>query len=288
MLNSNYYRISNTCLVMLIMVLLIEGFDYSFGWRLNVMFPEIYFFTFGRADEGWNPLIWHESGLIEILQEILLLTTISLLIILIIQLFKIKQKRNYRLLKFFIFIEILGLFYFFMEEISWGQHLLEYGTPQIFLNKESFLYNHQKEFNLHNTSNLFNEIPRTITLIWCSLSIFFIKKFKINENSALHMFTRPNFKLLFISILLLFFVIPDLVISKLDLIDYSKLHIRDGGGSIIYNFDMMLRIVFSFNFIRLSELQELIIIYYFFWHSFFLKETLNNKNNKSDLAKKKL
>jgi hypothetical protein len=102
------------------------------------------------------------------------------------------------------------------------------------------------------------------------------------------MFTRPNFKLLFISILLLFFVIPDLVISKLDLIDYSKLHIRDGGGSIIYNFDMMLRIVFSFNFIRLSELQELIIIYYFFWHSFFLKETLNNKNNKSDLAKKKL
>jgi hypothetical protein len=75
------------------MVILIEGFDYSFGWRLNVMFPEIYFFTFGSADEGWNPLIWNESGLIEILQEILLLTTISLLIILIIQLFKIKQKK---------------------------------------------------------------------------------------------------------------------------------------------------------------------------------------------------
>ena len=241
------------------------------------MFPEIYFFTFGSADEGWNPLIWNESGLIEILQEILLLTTISLLIILIIQLFKIKQKKNYRVLKFFILIEILGLFYFFMEEISWGQHLLEYGTPQIFLNKESLLYNYQKEFNLHNTSNLFNEVPRTITLIWCSLSIFFIKKLKISENSALYKFTRPNFKLLFISILLIFLVIPDLIVSKLGLIDHSELHIRDGKGSIIYNFDMMLRIVFSLNFIRLSELQELIIIYYFFWHSFFLKEILNNE-----------
>ena len=277
MFNLNFYKISNSCLVVFIMVILIEGFDYTFGWRLNVMFPEIYFFTFGRADEGWNPLIWHEGGLIEILQEMLLLTTISLLIILIIQVFKIKQKKNYRVLKFFILIEILGLFYFFMEEISWGQHLLEYGTPQVFLNKESLLYNHQKEFNLHNTSNLFNEVPRTITLIWCSLSIFFIKKLKISENSALYTFTRPNFKLLFISILLIFLVIPDLIVSKLGLIDYSELHVRDGKGSIIYNFDMMLRIVFSLNFIRLSELQELIIIYYFFWHSFFLKEILNNE-----------
>jgi len=33
----------------------------------------------------------------------------------------------------------------------------------------------------------------------------------------------------------------------------------------------MLKIILSFNFFRLSELQELLFTYYFVWHSIFLR-----------------
>ena len=35
--------------------------------------------------------------------------------------------------------------------------------------------NHQNETNLHNTSSVFNELPRNLLLIWCSLSFIFVK-----------------------------------------------------------------------------------------------------------------
>ena len=72
-------------------------------------------------------------------------------------------------------VNILGISYIFFEEISYGQHIFNYKSPDIFLNKEGFLYNKQGEFNIHNISNLFNEIPRTLILIWCCLSIPIIR-----------------------------------------------------------------------------------------------------------------
>ena len=265
------YKISNTILLLFILLLLIQSFDQSFGWGLNLKHPNIYFFTFGTIDEGWNSTIWNENGVVETIQIILLLFAIFILLSFF---FLKKNIFDSQLIKSFIILEIIGLSYFFFEEISWGQHFLNFDTSSIFLDKESFLYNHQGEINLHNTSRLFNEFPRILVIIWCSLSIFLIQILNLNIKSNLKKIVIPSKKLIIISFLILMFVFPDLIVSKLNMIDHHKLHIYENGGFKEFNFSMMLKIILSFNFFRLSELQELLFAYYFVWHSIFLKNLL--------------
>jgi hypothetical protein len=59
----------------------------------------------------------------------------------------------------------LASFYFAGEEISWGQHLFHWETPEVFreLNK-------QQEMNLHNTSSWFNQKPRALVELWIIFS----------------------------------------------------------------------------------------------------------------------
>jgi len=51
----------------------------------------------------------------------------------------------------------LAALYFAGEEASWGQHWLGYGTPQAVAR-----INEQGEFNIHNISSLFNNVPRQL------------------------------------------------------------------------------------------------------------------------------
>ena len=232
---NNLYKNSNVILIVFIIFLLAEAFDQSFGWGLNKIYPEIYFMTFGTKNEGWNEFIWFENGLIETIQITILLTTIFILL----NLYFLKKKFfESALIKRFVIIEIFGLSYFFFEEISWGQHFINFDTFEFFLDKHNFFYNHQGEMNLHNTSRIFNEFPRIFVMIWCSLSIF---------------------------------IIPDLILTKLGIIDFSKLHVIENEIFKGFNLGTMLSVIFSFNFFRLSELQELLFAYYFLWHSLFLR-----------------
>jgi len=264
------YKISNIILILFILSLLAQAFDQSFGWGLNKMYPDIYFSTFGTKTEGWSTLIWFENGIVEIIQIILLFVTINILLSFFFQ----KKIFNSQIFKNFIILEIIGLTYFFLEEISWGQQFFNFETFKIFLNEESILYNHQGETNLHNTSRLFNEFPRILVILWCSLSILIIQYFNLNLKSDLKKIVIPNKKLIFISLLILLFIIPDLIMSKLNMIDHSKLHIYEDGSFKAFNFSMMFKIILSFNFLRLSELQELLFSYYFLWHTIFLKDLL--------------
>tara|TARA_B100001248_G_scaffold215100_1_gene169805 strand:+ start:183 stop:1019 length:837 start_codon:yes stop_codon:yes gene_type:complete len=268
------YKNSNIILVTFIVFLLVQAFDQSFGWAMNKLYPEVYFTTFGTKTAGWSVLIWFENGLIETLQIIILLATIFTLLNLYLS--KKKFFKN-GLIKGFIIIEILGLSYFFFEEISWGQHLFNFDTPNIFLNKSNFLFNHQKEMNLHNTSRIFNEFPRILVIIWCSLSIIILKYSKLTNPKELTSIIMPNKKLIFISFLLLIFILPDLILTKLGMVDFSKLYITENGVLKGFNISAILTIIFSFNFFRLSELQELLFAYYFMWHSLFLRELYFNR-----------
>ena len=81
----------------------------------------------------------------------------------------------------------------------------------------------------------------------------------------------PNIKLIFISYLLLVFILPDLILTKLGMVNHSKLHIFEGGDFKGFDLSVMSKIILSFNFFRLSELQELLFTYYFLWHTFFLR-----------------
>jgi hypothetical protein len=133
-------------------------------------------------------------------------------------LIKLKNK-NYPAIKIFLILEILGLSYFFLEEISYGQHIIKYNTPEFFMN-----LNNQKEFNLHNISNLFNELPKSLVYIWCGLAIPFVKVFKPKIKKIYSIIINPNNKLIKISVILIIFTLPNLIVSKFDLIQYNLLH----------------------------------------------------------------
>ncbi len=264
----NVYKYSNVILILFIVCLLIQGFDQSFGWGLNKIYPKIYFVTYGTKSEGWNEFIWFENGLVETLQIIIL--TITILALLNFYVLK-REYINSQLIKKFIIIEILGLSYFLFEEISWGQQMLNFDTFKIFLDEDNFFYNHQGETNLHNTSRIFNELPRFLVIIWCSLSIIILRFFKLKKVYKFSTIIMPNIRLIFISYLLLVFILPDLILTKLEMVNHSKLHIFEGGDFKGFDLSVMSKIILSFNFFRLSELQELLFTYYFLWHTFFLR-----------------
>ncbi len=266
------YKYSNIIFVLFIFFLIIQAFDQSFGSGMHKIYPEIYFKTFSNTNNpGWNVFIWFENGLIETLQVIILSVTILILLN-----FYLKKKKylNSFLLKRFIIIEIFGLSYLLLEEISWGQHFINFETLEFFLDKNNFFYNHQGEMNLHNTSRIFNEFPRVLVMIWCSLSIIILQIIKLRNKKELVQIIMPNKKLIFISYLILLFCVPDLILTKLGMVNHSELAIMDGDVLIGYNFSVMFKIILSFNFFRLSELQELLFIYYFMWHSFFLIQAI--------------
>lgn len=267
-LNINLKKL-NLIFFIILIIFLIYSFDYSLGWGMNLMFPNIYFFTFGTGNSGYQSFIWNESGLIENFQVIILFIALLNLIFLYF-----KKKNIPNLFRYFIIINMIGIFYILLEEISWGQHFFDYKSPNVVLNKDSILYNKQGEFNIHNISNIFNEIPRTLILIWCSLSIPILRLINYTKNENLNLIIEPNKKLINLSYLILFISLPDLIINKFDLIDNSKLFIFNGNEFIKYDTYQLILSVLTFNFIRFSELQELLIFYYFLAHTIFFKNTI--------------
>lgn len=262
-------KYSNIILILFIFFLIIQGFDQSYGWDMHKLYPEIYFMTFStETNPGWNVFIWFEGGLIETLQVIIL--SITILILLNFYLLK-KNYLDSSLLKKFIIIEIFGLSYLLFEEVSWGQHILSFETLNIFLDKNNFFYNHQGEMNFHNTSKIFNEIPRTLVLIWCSLSIIILQFTKLKDKKELVTIIMPNKKLISISILIIILCLPDLILTKLGMVNHSEVAIMENNVIKGYNLRAMFNVILSLNFFRLSELHELLFVYYFMWHSLFLR-----------------
>ena len=257
--------------LILISFLLIEGFIsffyYKISWYLD--------FIRWQYKSEIQTLIWEENGLVENLQILLLFFAIVNYIIFL------KKKEIYNTSKFFIYfiyLYFLGLIYFFLEEISWGQQFFNWQSPEFFLN-----LNNQKETNIHNISNLFNELPRGLLLIWCGLSFYITRKFQKYENfKNINLFAYPNRNLKKYSYLIIIFVIPDLIFDKLNLYQGYP-HSRPGEWLLthpvefIRNYEVMT--LFTFNFIKLSEFHELLFAIYILNHSFFIKNLKFIKNS---------
>tara|TARA_B100000787_G_scaffold146337_1_gene116893 strand:- start:470 stop:1237 length:768 start_codon:yes stop_codon:yes gene_type:complete len=204
---------------------------------------------------------WNESGFIENLQA-------SFLIVAIIILVRIAHRSKKKLVQTFLALKSVALIYYLGEELSWGQHYFDFTTPELLIE-----INHQKETNLHNISNIFDQLPRTLVLIWCSLTfliINFLEK-KIYINFTFKKLLIPSNKLIFISLILIIISTPDLIIDKFNLHPghydaVNKVYIAEAK---IYD-------LISLGFLRFSELQELIFTFYFFSYSIFLNKL--NKN----------
>mgnify|MGYP006099938557 FL=1 len=217
---------------------------------------------------------WNENGIIEYSQ-------VALLILAIYLFFSVRKffYENDKFIYYLIIIKIIGLTYFLGEEMSWGQHIFKWESPDFFMN-----LNNQKEENLHNMSNFFDQIPRSLVLLWCCFSIItikFVNKLR-KVNKFLFIFINPNRNILLISLLLIFFLAPDFIIDKFDLhpgykdsLSYDQIifDLKKGLFST-YMHDSLFYDLISFKFIRLSELHELIIAFYFFIHSYSLKKEI--------------
>ena len=173
------YKISNTFFSILFLLILLDSFDHNLGFFLNKQFPNIYFFTFGEVTEGWKKEIWMENGLVEIMQELLLFFTICYLLYF---LNKFKNKTE-NFIKIFLILEILGLSYFLLEEISWGQHIINYNTPNLGFIDHKVLhletgYNFKMFFTIVLSFNFFrlSELHEFIFAYYFLWHSFFLKE----------------------------------------------------------------------------------------------------------------
>ena len=244
--------------VLSVFFLLFEGIIYNH----YQIFSYYYYSEFRYDRGGYNPLIWEENGIVEFAQVILLFLSITILL----RYIKFFLKDLKKFFQIVLILYLVGLTYYFFEEISWGQHLFSWVTPDFFSKLNS-----QNETNLHNMSNLLNELPRTLLVLFCSLSFLFAKL--INSRSKyLSLFLFPNSKLIYISFLILIFVLPDLI---LDIFDIKPFFLVWEIDKHPWNFSIDLIQLLSFNFIRLSELQELLFNFYIIFHVYYLKNFFN-------------
>ena len=203
----------------------------------------------------------YENGFVENLQSLFLIMSIYFLII-SFQKFNLKK-----FIKIFLIIKILALIYYLGEEISWGQHFFKWVSPEFFLDN-----NNQGETNLHNMSNLLDQLPRTLVMLWCSLIpvIFYFIKKNFSLNYQIKIIFLPTDQLLKISIIFLLVFLPDFFVDKLSLNPGHVINGKDIPESVFYD-------IISLNFLRLSEVHELIFCFYFLIYSIAFKQAIYNQ-----------
>ena len=293
-----YFKLFNILFVSFLIFLLIISFHEYFGLHLNRYYPDFYFFecnykmsyekyTECKSQKFLYKYIWIENGLVENLQLVLLILAI---VIIISSINNYNLKKN-KIFKYFLIIKLFGLSFVFLEETSWMQHFLSYNTPEVVAN-----INYQKEFNLHNISRIFNEIPRSLVLIWCCFGpiLYFLIKNKIKEEMKIILL--PSNRIIFISLILIFFTLPNIVVDKFNLLGWNNLHLNYAGNEFNhsrhlifsplikegFNLYQLMIILFSSNYFRFSEFQELIFYYYFFSHTIFFVHKFKYINENSN------
>lgn len=95
--------------------------------------------------------------------------------------------------RFWILLVTLGALYMAGEEISWGQWIFMWDTPEVFME-----INDQHETNLHNTSSWMDQKPRLLLELWAIFGAIrawhrFFRGIKDDTGSTAYWFwpTRP-------------------------------------------------------------------------------------------------
>lgn len=125
-----------------------------------ILLPILFLFwqlAFERSHSGEElGALMSENGLIELMQWVVI--TLALIVCLV-TLVKIPMKKE-RLLFGWVAIAALSCLYISGEEVSWGQHFLNWDTPAYWA-----LVNDQQETNLHNTTAWLDQKPRLVLMI---------------------------------------------------------------------------------------------------------------------------
>ncbi len=243
--------------IIILFILLVEGIYHYYYYKISLIINSIPV----KSSSGQNILIWGENGIVEISQVIFIFIAI-----IFFYLFINKSKCNFR--KFdnlYIYLYFIGLLYYLFEEISWGQHFFHWETPNLLIQ-----INNQNETNLHNISNLLNEFPRSLLTLWCIFPFVIVKTMKKNNNILFFKhFLYPSKNLKKISILIIIFFVPDFIFDKFNIYPDPS----EPLGEHFSTKDIRPREIvdlITFNFVRLSELHELLFSYYILSHSYYL------------------
>ena len=110
----------------------------------------------GFSDKVFESVAMGEQGLVE-------LGTFAVLLVAIIAGCAVSL-RTVAMRRWAMIVMTLGAIYFAGEEVSWGQHLFGWETPEGFI-----AINDQQETNLHNTSSWLDQKPRLLLECWVLL-----------------------------------------------------------------------------------------------------------------------
>lgn len=102
---------------------------------------------------GRQAWLYGEAGAIEWLTVVFLLAAI----IYAVRVLRLAAGRGPRWLVVWALLLLLGAVYFAGEELSWGQHVFQWATPETWRQ-----LNPQQETNLHNVHALFDQLPRAL------------------------------------------------------------------------------------------------------------------------------
>ncbi|MEM9468742.1 MAG: hypothetical protein AAF988_01115 [Pseudomonadota bacterium] len=184
-----------------------------------------------------------ENGPYEILQAVIL---IMALVIAIYTLFKTSAKHKW-LIAWVGFASLCCL-YVAGEEISWGQHILKWDTPEYWQ-----ALNDQGETNFHNTTSYLDQKPRLLLVIGVYiggliLPLMIFYKSKILEKPFFKRFEvlYPTTQFFLLALICLFIKVTDKVS------DFSSFNI----------------------FARNAEIEELFIFYFVFLYLILMKKRL--------------
>ena len=278
-----FYKIILISILFLLIESYIQYYHYFFDQiiPLESSYNTLYRYTKSLREMALiTNLIWSENGLVENIQ-------ILFLFIAIIYFYNF-LKKDYQLnFKFSIILKytfFLGILYYLLEEISWGQHFFQWKSPIIFNQ-----LNGQNETNLHNINNMFNQLPRNLIIIWSSLTFLIINFKFIKLNQSLSFFIYPSKNLRNISFLIIFFTLSKkifqnffesaVILESVTIFENNSssqpFWFEWNGEKVNNNFYIAIIIILDFlkfKFLRFSELQEMLFSYYILSHTYYLNK----------------
>ena len=163
-----------------------------------------------------------EDGIVELLTPVVLLPAIVIGVKLILNMRTYLPTLNSQL---WLAMVTLGAFYMAGEEISWGQWLFYWDTPETFA-----AINDQNETNLHNTSSLFDQKPRLLLELWVlagAIRAWYLNfKGKTDDAGTTAFWFWPTLPLAWLGLLSALVMMPERMMDWWDIIPPSPFDIR--------------------------------------------------------------
>lgn len=128
-------------------------------------------------DPATDTIIFGELGVIENITVIVLLAAL----VAAIKSYAYMHSFPFPVFKIWIALIALGSFYYAGEELSWGQHWIGWATPDSWKD-----INDQGETNLHNTSAILDQVPRTILTLAAVIGGIFVPVYFLLRRKIYH------------------------------------------------------------------------------------------------------